>query len=194
MEEARQTATMIITVTESNTNSPVLQQMLKMLPSWPNALSTSAGHVLKSLADFRKISKSHSGFVSEFLRRVPFVLQLYLVTLPINNVHQSLCLHGTGSHGNWYRDFLLVSKKTYISIKSLAHGPHAHSGFCITHHQGQRDYSRRHPLIVDSCGYIRGQLQRTGEKSELTCSAGILSEWVRRATFSSSGVAVVSAY
>jgi len=41
-----------MTFRNSNQNSPVLQQMLKMLPSRPNELSLPAGHVVVNSLDF----------------------------------------------------------------------------------------------------------------------------------------------
>jgi len=46
VKKARKRFTVIITYRKSNKNSLVLQQMLKMLPSRPNALSTLVGDVV----------------------------------------------------------------------------------------------------------------------------------------------------
>jgi hypothetical protein len=47
--EASKRFTVVITFRKSIKISPVLQQMLKLLPSWPNALSIPADHIVYSL-------------------------------------------------------------------------------------------------------------------------------------------------
>jgi len=60
--EARKIFVVIVTFRMSSKNSPVLQHMLKMLPSWPNALSTTPRrrYLLSGVLP-RKLLKCHGG-------------------------------------------------------------------------------------------------------------------------------------
>jgi hypothetical protein len=81
-----------ITFIKSNNNSSVLQQMLKILPSRPNALSVPAEHVVVVVAGLhpRKVMKYRGGCFSVIPECGDLFYTFYLLTLRTNKSHKSL--------------------------------------------------------------------------------------------------------
>ena len=79
-------------------NSPVLQQMLKMMPSCPNTVGIQAGHVIYSGVFARKMLNSHGGHRFLVLPECDDLFYtLYLLNFPTNKSNKMLSQGNVGA-------------------------------------------------------------------------------------------------